>query len=336
LKPISAHIVIGTNLFSDFLGGLTDVFGGRSNTYKKKLTTLYNESIQELQERAFELGANSIIALNIDMDEISGGGKNMFMITATGTAVIIENAKKEIEKNSKSIENISLESVIILKNKKEIIEKAIKGVIVYDDETWSFIIENKVEELFPFLISKWKQIKYDANSFNHFSLKMFYYLSSLSDELKYKLVYEQLISEKDDIIIPAISTLIKDLRLVDYNIILEYLNSENFHVKKRILTALIYDKSFYNSQDLETINKISDVIKLSFPEKGKRSIKKGGLLTSKEKEIWICDCGHQNNLEEFCSCGNDIYGFKKNEVHFERTLHSLNLKSTLIKECLCN
>lgn len=34
LKPVSAHIVAGTNLFSDFLGGLTDVFGGRSTLIK--------------------------------------------------------------------------------------------------------------------------------------------------------------------------------------------------------------------------------------------------------------------------------------------------------------
>jgi uncharacterized protein YbjQ (UPF0145 family) len=35
LKPVTAHIVAGTNLFSDFLGGLTDVFGGRSSSYQK-------------------------------------------------------------------------------------------------------------------------------------------------------------------------------------------------------------------------------------------------------------------------------------------------------------
>ena len=32
IKPVSAHIVAGTNMFSDFLGGLSDVFGGRSQT----------------------------------------------------------------------------------------------------------------------------------------------------------------------------------------------------------------------------------------------------------------------------------------------------------------
>ena len=42
LKPVSAHIVAGTNLFSDFMGGLTDVFGGRSQAYQKQLASLYS------------------------------------------------------------------------------------------------------------------------------------------------------------------------------------------------------------------------------------------------------------------------------------------------------
>src|SRR6267378_5006770 len=90
LRPVSAHIVAGTNLFSDFLGGLTDVFGGRSQTYQKQLTSLYNEAIYRLKFTAYELGANCIVGLSVDMDEISGKGKSMFMLTALGTAVVIE------------------------------------------------------------------------------------------------------------------------------------------------------------------------------------------------------------------------------------------------------
>ena len=52
LKPVSAHIVAGTNLFSDFLGGLSDVFGGRSYAYQKQLTSLYNEAISQLKTAA--------------------------------------------------------------------------------------------------------------------------------------------------------------------------------------------------------------------------------------------------------------------------------------------
>ncbi len=80
LKPVSAHIVAGTNLFSDFFGGLTDVFGGRSQTYQRQLTSLYNEAIERIKIAAYEIGANCIVGLNIDMDEISGKGKSMFML----------------------------------------------------------------------------------------------------------------------------------------------------------------------------------------------------------------------------------------------------------------
>src|SRR5207249_5006597 len=64
LKPISAHIVAGTNLFSDFLASFADVFGGRSQTYQKQLSSLYNESIERLKIAAFEIGANCIIGLD--------------------------------------------------------------------------------------------------------------------------------------------------------------------------------------------------------------------------------------------------------------------------------
>jgi len=95
LKPVSAHIVAGTNLFNDFLGGLTDVFGGRSYTYQKQLRSLYEEAIERIKFAAYEIGANCIVGLNIDMDEISGKGKSMFMLTAVGTAVILEKEVAE-------------------------------------------------------------------------------------------------------------------------------------------------------------------------------------------------------------------------------------------------
>jgi len=37
IKPISAHVVAGTGFFSDFAASLSDVFGGRSQTYQRQL-----------------------------------------------------------------------------------------------------------------------------------------------------------------------------------------------------------------------------------------------------------------------------------------------------------
>jgi len=60
LQPISAHIVLGTNLFSDFLGGLTDVFGGKSRSYQKRLNLIYEDAIKEIKYSCYEIGGNCV------------------------------------------------------------------------------------------------------------------------------------------------------------------------------------------------------------------------------------------------------------------------------------
>lgn len=90
LGVVNANVVIGTNLFSDIAASLTDVFGGRSDSYKSKLTTIYNEVMKELTDKAKSYHADAIVGFHVDFDEISGGGKSMFMVSASGTAVALE------------------------------------------------------------------------------------------------------------------------------------------------------------------------------------------------------------------------------------------------------
>jgi len=42
-----------------------------------------------MKERAIQMGANAIIGVDIDY-EVLGQGGNMLMVTASGTAVVIE------------------------------------------------------------------------------------------------------------------------------------------------------------------------------------------------------------------------------------------------------
>lgn len=90
LGVVNANVVIGTNLFSDIAASLTDVFGGRSGSYKSKLTTIYDEVMKELIGKAESYHADAIVGLHVDFDEISGGGKSMFMVSASGTAITLE------------------------------------------------------------------------------------------------------------------------------------------------------------------------------------------------------------------------------------------------------
>lgn len=86
---VSTNVVIGTNIFSDFGASITDFFGGTSDTYQDKLELMYKSVIDKLREKAFAAGANAIVGVKVDFDEISGKGKSMFMVSAVGTAVVV-------------------------------------------------------------------------------------------------------------------------------------------------------------------------------------------------------------------------------------------------------
>jgi len=75
------------------------------------------------------------------MDEISGKEKSMFMISATGTAVILQ--KDATEKNplldpTQKLNNVGVEKINILRNKKSILKKALADDLVLNDDFWDF------------------------------------------------------------------------------------------------------------------------------------------------------------------------------------------------------
>ena len=57
------------------------------------------------------------------------------------------------------------------------------------------------------------------------------------------------------------------------------------------------------------------------------------LLSSKEKEVWACECSKTNDIGSYCSgCKKDIYGFSANEVSPSKVLANLEEKISLIAE----
>jgi len=339
LKPVTAHIVAGTNLFSDFLGGLTDVFGGRSQSYQKQLTSLYNEAAERIKIAAYEIGANCIVGLSIDMDEISGKGKSMFMLTAIGTAVILE--KEAIEKNpltnnAEKFENVGVDRINILRNKKNIITKANTEDLVLNDEVWSFTTANQVDEVFPYLLKKYsKEIasdEFNPGTSANFHKQLISYIDALPDNTKLELLYNGIQSEQNEQLSLKLVQIIAELNLFDFNRIMQLLKSENFQMQKIGLRISKLDKPFYNKQDIKDLLTIKNYAKETFVERGTRSMKKQ-LLSSKEKEVWACDCGKTNDIDNYCSgCNKDICGFKSNEIKPSSVDNYIQEKIDLISE----
>ena len=86
LGIINAESIIGANILKDFLGGLRDVFGGRSKTYERVLEEAKEDALRELSQKAQAMGANAILAVDLDFETVGGSG-SMLMVIATDTAV---------------------------------------------------------------------------------------------------------------------------------------------------------------------------------------------------------------------------------------------------------
>lgn len=87
LDVISAEAVLGMNIFKDIGSAWRDVIGGRNKGVQDELRAARKAVLGELKREAAELGADAVIAVDLDYSEISGGGKSMMMLVASGTAV---------------------------------------------------------------------------------------------------------------------------------------------------------------------------------------------------------------------------------------------------------
>ena len=85
---VTGETIIGANFFKDFFAGIRDIVGGRAGSYEKVLREAKDTSMQEMMERARELGANAIVGIDIDYETIGANG-SMLMVAVSGTAVVI-------------------------------------------------------------------------------------------------------------------------------------------------------------------------------------------------------------------------------------------------------
>ena len=84
---ITAECVYGLHLFKDMFASIRDTFGGRSKALQDALRDARKTVLAELRREAFHTKADAVIGVDLDYQEISGGGKGMLMLVANGTAV---------------------------------------------------------------------------------------------------------------------------------------------------------------------------------------------------------------------------------------------------------
>lgn len=85
---VTGETIIGANMFKDLFAGIRDIVGGRAGAYEKVLREAKDTSMNEMMQRASQLGANAIVGIDIDYETI-GQSNSMLMVAVSGTAVVI-------------------------------------------------------------------------------------------------------------------------------------------------------------------------------------------------------------------------------------------------------
>ena len=92
-RPITAYkgivvgeAILGANVIRDLFAGITDILGGRSGAYEEELGKARATALAEMEDHATALGGNAVVGVDLDYEVIN----NMLMVSASGTAVVVE------------------------------------------------------------------------------------------------------------------------------------------------------------------------------------------------------------------------------------------------------
>jgi uncharacterized protein YbjQ (UPF0145 family) len=91
LGLVSGEAILGANIFRDLFAGIRDIVGGRSAAYEQELRKAKEIALEEMQQEAQRLGGNAVVGVDLDYETITmGSGGGMLMVSASGTAVVLD------------------------------------------------------------------------------------------------------------------------------------------------------------------------------------------------------------------------------------------------------
>ena len=91
LGVISAECAYGMNMFKDMFANVRNLVGGRSAAVEDTMRDSRETVLLELKREAHAKGANAVIAVDLDYTQLGSGGNMMVLVSATWTAVVIED-----------------------------------------------------------------------------------------------------------------------------------------------------------------------------------------------------------------------------------------------------
>jgi uncharacterized protein YbjQ (UPF0145 family) len=307
IGPITAHVVIGTGLLTDFFSSWTDLFGVRSRSYQNKLDEIEGHTMSLLEEKARAVSATAVIGLRVDFDEIAGAGKSMLMVTAMGTAVAARRLSAATD-DARRVTAADLNEII---RRQRYIDLAEARKPEWNDETWAYVTRNSVTELasaaVAYALDQAAQYSWSYIAEQSWMRNLEGFLSRLPEAVTEPILYAGLTDSEHSHRVCAL--MIRQLNLLRPERVLCLLSAKDRRHRAWAVQALRADKTHWEASDATILEAIAAALQAAFTEPIPLVEEKGTF--GRTRKTWACVCGQSVGGEQHTcySCTRDRLGF---------------------------
>lgn len=304
---VATNVVAGTGAFADIAASFSDFFGGRSNAYKKQLESIREEAMNELESKARALGANALISLSIDNDQVSGKNTQMLMISITATAVRLSNVSVTATSGSNNNEEKLTPSQVEHRFKVEKLRsnaEELRPYQIFRDYKELFQAGPSVDVALITLkrILMPQNIRAEDRAEN--IEKLGSYLTGFSADQQKAVIYGDHamyagVERLHELLLKALGK----LPVFDFDEIKQLMNHDDTQIASAALIFCRTEKLAYEPSDIEDLEKLIQLAQNRFAKV--RELEDVKKVFKGDARIWQCKKGHKNNEDtEFCSeCG---------------------------------
>lgn len=86
---VFGQAVSGIDFVRDLGINLANMTGGRVAEYEQEIVSARADAIKEMMDKAQKIGANALIGVHVDFENITISQGSMLVVTAEGTAVVV-------------------------------------------------------------------------------------------------------------------------------------------------------------------------------------------------------------------------------------------------------
>ena len=289
IDVLRCSMVVNTDI------ALSDLLAGTSQKYRSQLNSIYDKTMLELRLKGAAVGADAIVGLHTDFEEIFGKGKTKFVVSMVGTAVKLDHVPSTASASAPAISRDVLrrnQLLITLRNKMQDDNYALGA----DD--WDGIMRYSLAELAPFIYRRYLILAKETISNTPLNEKRLLlnnfipFMQSIGYEEAAHVAY-------GDITTAPYCTrdVVRECQLFHPAKIESLLQPENKHF---VISILNTDKAEYNLDDLKRMRNIETFLD-NLPDTG-HYVEGRDSLFGKNSIMLVCERGHTSAVRPGGHC----------------------------------